>query len=127
MIGLPFSSWSTIDGRRLPERAFCRQSITSLLALPVASSITSRNEVPSIRSWNTMRARGLGDHRQGVRIPLGQHLPLLDLRVGIGPQPRAVGQLLAQLLAADLVVDHDLGVAAEDDLRGPSCRGPGAG
>ena len=61
------------------------------------------------------RARGLGDHRQGVRIPLGQHLTLLDLRVGLGPQPGAVGQLLAQLLAADLVVDHDLGVAAEDD------------
>ena len=27
-------------------------------------------------------ARGLGDHRQGMRIPLGQDLPALDLRVG---------------------------------------------
>ena len=72
-------------------------------------------------------ARGLGDHRQGVRIPLGQHLPLLDLRVGLDPQPGAVGQLLAQLLAADLVVDHELGVAAEDDLAAPCCRAPGAG
>ena len=62
------------------------------------------------------RARRLGDHRQGVRVPLGQHLALVDLRIRLDAQPRAVGHLLPQLLAADLVVDHDLGVAAEDHL-----------
>ena len=103
------ASCSTIEGRRLAPRVCWRQSTTSLLARPVASSTTSRKVTPSTMSMNTALARGFGDDRQGVRIPLGEPRALGHLGVRRDQQAGAVGQPMARLLAAALVVQDQLG------------------
>ncbi len=52
------------------------------------------------------RARLLGEDREGVRIPLDQHLALFDLLAVLHPQARAVDHLVA-LAVAPLRVLHD--------------------
>ena len=57
----------------------------------------------------------LGDDRDGVGIPLGELLALGHHRAFVGEQLRAVGHAVARLLAARLVEQHQLAVAAHHD------------
>jgi hypothetical protein len=56
-----------------------RQSDTIFWVMPVASSVSSRTEMPEVRSTNFARARRLGDDRQGVGVPLEQLVAARDL------------------------------------------------
>src|SRR5438874_160807 len=57
----------------------------------------------------------LGDDRDRVRVPLGDAVAALDLRLLIDEQPRTVGHTMPRLLAARLVKQHHLAVAAHGD------------
>src|SRR5436190_3273970 len=53
-----------------------------------------------------------GDDRDRVGVPFGQTVGALDLAALIGQQPRPVGHAVPRLLAAGVVEQHQLGVAA---------------
>src|SRR5712671_1567912 len=57
----------------------------------------------------------LGDDRDRVRVPLGDTVAALDLRPLVDEQPRTVRHPVPRLLAARLVEQHHLAVAAHCD------------
>ena len=61
------------------------------------------------------RAQLLGEDREGVRIPLDQHLALLDLLPVLHLEARTVDDRIALAVAALLVLDDDRAVAVHDD------------
>ena len=61
------------------------------------------------------RAQLLGEDRERVRIPLDEHLALLDLLAVLHLQPRAVDDRIALAVAALLVLDDERAVAVHDD------------
>ena len=66
-------------GFRPSPRWLVRQSMTTRLVKPVASSVFSATEAPSTRSSNADFALDFGQHRTGVGIPFGQTLAAADL------------------------------------------------
>src|SRR5262249_33115108 len=61
-------------------------------------------------------SRFLGEDRERVRIPLDEHLSLLDVLVLLHLQPRAVDDRLALAMAPFRVLDDERPAAAHDDL-----------
>ena len=76
-------------------------------------------------------ARLLGEDRERVRIPLDQHLPLLDRLAFLHLEPRAVDDRIALAVAPLRVLHDERSAAVHDDqvavlgLRRPA--GPGSG
>ena len=89
--------------------------MTTFDEMPVASSSTSRIEMPSLQIDVMRDAVHLGDDRDRVRVPFGQPVAARHLRPVIGQQPRAVRHAVPRLLAAGLVEQHHLAVAAHHD------------
>ena len=111
----PASSRSVMRGRRSPPRGCCFQSITTFGrdAGRLVEHLAHRDALGEV---DVMRdAVLLGDDRDRVRVPLGQPVAARHLDAVVGQQPRAVGHAVPRLLAAGLVDQHHLAVAAHHD------------
>ena len=104
VISLPLAFTSFMVARTsLPPR--CLVSSTTVEDRPVTSSTCVVTVRPSTKSWNLRKPADLGDDRVGVRIPGRHDLAALDRGAFLGADDRAVGDLVALALAAE-VVDH---------------------